>query len=71
MRYIPTSLFLCLVIIAAVLASGSYMTRSVTKERTILTSSGQRSKNVGCRRRKELSVLGNQTTCTATGFVAF
>jgi len=30
---------------AAVLASGSYMARFVTKERIVLTSSGQRSKN--------------------------
>jgi len=53
---------------AAVLASGSYMTRFVTKERIVLTSSDQRWKTVGFRHREELSVLGNQTTCTATGF---
>jgi len=59
---------LYLVIIASVLASGSYMARFVTKERMVLTSSGQRSKTVGCRPRQKLSVLGNHTTCTATEF---
>jgi len=33
-------MILYLVIIAAVLASGAYMTRFITKERIVLTSSG-------------------------------